>query len=903
MVKFCVYGTGWHNAAKRYGSVPPFRTVGGTLRVRDKLTFLDELGPPFIPMQTIPSGILTFVNLRITETVGTGVRGALERRAKQESGVILDPLDGMFFLAFFPLVSSALTFARYAHEIFVRDEQAAEKGIRPALGIECGEVLQGATLKRLVSFQRSTELAELAYDGQNLIGPAAREVIRPSLAAGFGIIELGELRLGNSISAERVWQLAISGFPVDFPRIEALDDVDTNITEVPENFIGRDLEAAEIRRDLREGQLVTIVGPAGVGKSSLAYWLAFDLVEAYRDGAWKVDLAKIPRGGSVATAIAADLKLPSMPNHSNEERVRTMLSTMSGLVWLDNCEHVIEQARDVLPRILKFCPRVKFLVTSRTALGIEGKQTFDLHPFSVPTDLEDFADSEAFRLFLNRAKTADPEFDASPADLAVIAEICRRVDGLPLAIELAAAQVARYPLKTLLTRLSEAIKSASVHLSSRHKTLERALSWSYSLLDEKQQKFFRNLGVLAGPTRREIAVALGGNPRASEETSGANLDSLVSASLVQEIKLGAGRMYRLLEPMRQFALGQLDKHGEESAARTKLGKDYLDWFEKLEGQKMSEKRWVLQVSREMATLESTLNWLLKHAKGAKLALQLSVKLISYWFLEGHFDRAHELCALALERGKSVPGVDTGDIYCWIGTFAGYAGRYEDSKAALRKAIEFHAKSSNREREAVALTNLGLHLRNCGELEEAVKAQRRALELSEKGIPTSVIRMANLAMSLVWLGEIDEAKKYQCMAAELNKVVGDAWARAVLEAQATTLNLLENNTASAEINASKCLESYREVGSIQGLLWAIELVGFLALRLGNVERAAKLIAGAAKHFFTRGVGRPPIDEQKKNEALHETETALGGELAEALYAEGAQMSLDELYDLARSGVGS
>ncbi len=853
-------------------------------------------------METIPPGIQTFVNLRVAETVGPGVRGALARRAKQESGFVLDPLDGIFFLAFFPLVSSALTFARYAHDIFARDEKAVEKGVKPAIGIECGEVLAGTPLKRIVSFQRSTELAGLAYDGQNLIGPAAREVIRPSLAAGFGIIELGEIRLGNSISADHVWQLAISGFPVDFPRIEALDDVGTNITEVPENFIGRDKEAAEIRRALTEGQLVTISGAAGVGKSSLAYWLAFDLVETYRDGAWKVDLAKIPRGGSVATAIAADLKLPSMPNHSNEERVRTMLSTMSGLVWLDNCEHVIVQAREVLPRILKYCPRVKFLLTSRTALGIEEEETFELQPFGVPTDMEEFADSEACRLFMNRAKAASPEFDASPADLAVVAEICRRVDGLPLAIELAAAQVARYSVKTLLARLSEALKASSAKLPSRHKTLDGALSWSYSLLDEPQQKFFRNLGVLAGPTRRDIAVALGRNPRASEEASLAVLRALVSASLVQEVKLGASRAYRLLEPMRQFALAQLDKLGEESAARTKLGKEYLEWLEKLGESKLPEKRWVLLISREMANLEATLNWLISDPKGAKLALQLCVKLISYWLLEGPFDLAHEWCALAFERGKSVPGVATADIYGWIGTFAGYAGSYDAAKAALQRAIQLHGKSGNKEREAVALTNLAIHLRNNGELEEAIKAQRRALELTEEGGQSSVMRLANLAMSLIWGGEIDEAKHYHGKAFELNKVIGDQWARAVLETQATAFDMLENNTASAETNASKCLESYREAGSVQGLLCTIEVVGFLALRVGNVERAAKLIAGAAKHFFTRGVGRPPMDEEKKNDALLEIETALGSELAEALYAEGAQMSLDELYDLARSGVG-
>ena len=854
-------------------------------------------------METIPPGILTFVNLRLAETVAPTVRSALERRAKQESGVILDPLDGIFFVAFFPLVSSALTFARHAHEIFARDEKAAEKGIRPAIGIECGEVLEGAALKRLVSFQRSMELAELAHDGQNLVGPAAREVIRPSLAAGFGIIELGEIRLGNSISAERVWQLTISGFQVDFPRIEALDDVDTNITEVPENFIGRDREAADVRQALTEGQLVTIVGPAGVGKSSLAYWLAFDLVESYRDGAWKVDLAKIPRGGSVVTAIAADMKLPSMPSHTNEERVRTMLSTMSGLVWLDNCEHVIEQAREVLPRILKFCPRVKFLLTSRTALGIDEEQTFELQPFSVPSDIEEFADSEAGRLFLNRAKAANPEFDASPADLVVIAEICRRVDGLPLAIELAAAQVARYPLKTLLARLSEALKSSSAKLPSRHKTLEGALSWSYSLLDEKQQKFFRNLGVLAGPTRREIAIALGGNPRASEEASARTLEALVSASLVQEIKLGATRMYRFLEPMRQFALGQLDKHGEESAARTKLGKDYLDWFEMLDEQNLPEKRWVLLVSREMPNLESTLNWLLNDSKGPKLALQLCVKLIAFWFLEGPFDQAQEWCALALERGKSVPGVETGDIYGWIGTFAGYAGRYDLSKDALRKAIRLHSTSGNREREAVALTNLGIHLRNSGELEESAKANRRALELTEKGSPNAPMRVANLAFILEELGRFEEARRYHEEALRLNEVIGNQWVRAVLYSQAVKMDLVENNTRSAEINAAKCLDAYREVGSAQGLIGAIETLGFLALRVGNVERAAKLIAGAAKHFFTRGVGRPPADDEKKNEALHAIELALGKELAEALYFAGGQMSLDELYDLARSGVGS
>jgi predicted ATPase len=841
------------------------------------------------------SGIAVFVSVRFNEALPKDVSCVIGKRLVQDGGCAIPCPGGIGLAATFGGISATLSFVRQLHTLLAKHGKDSATPLQACVGIECGEYPPPPT-KRIEPLERCAELAKLGSLGQNLIGTAAREIARPLLPPGYMMVDLGEIRLGNSISADRVCQLSISGFPDDFPYIDALDDVESNITPI-ERPIGRDREISQLTNLLQESQIVTVVGPAGVGKSTLAHYVADTEAVRYRDGSWKVDLAKIPANGNVATAIAADLKLPALQGASAEERVKFSLATMIGIVWLDNCEHVLTGTTKLLLNLIGVCPNVIFLLTSRIRLRIGQELVFELRPFDVPENPDDFAELEAVKLFLRRAKSADPQFFFSPADLAIIAEICRRLDGLPLAIELAAAQVGKQSLPDLLRDLSKAMISHS-H-SPRHRTLDGALYWSYSLLSDKEQKFFRTLGVLSGPTNRSLAIGLGSLPKLEDLENGQLLDSLVTASLVQENRLRGARSYRLLQPLRQFAQNQLEKNEELTSAKTKLAKAFTSWLDNLRVTGILGNRWVNLVDRERANLEAVLDWLLDNGRGGRDALILCVELYDYWILKGPYEGAFNWYKRALVAGKSTPAADLGDIYNWMGLFAAYAGDYKESKAAFYESIRLHKKAGKPSRQAVAMSNLSIPLRNNAEIELALETSLQALALTPLDDSNISMRTSNVSSHLIDLERYADARPYLEQAMDLNKEVDAPWPRACQHSQLTYLALSENDTSKAELHLGIALEAYKECGNVQGLLATIELAAFVALRIGDFGRAAKLMGGTERHFIAAGVGRPPLDLKKRNDGLSTIEDALGKEVAEAFYAAGAMMSINDLFDYSRS----
>jgi predicted ATPase len=838
-------------------------------------------------MASLTPGISVFVSLRFNKAAPVGVLESLNAQVVRDKGTVIGPQKGSDFTARFGLVTTALQYLRWMHAHLRREEDCSA-----AVGIECGE---HDSSSKCAALDRAVELSTFAHFDQNLAGRAAREIARQALPTGYLVVQLGETNLGNSISKDQIFQISISGFPETFPRLVILDDVTTNIPELSKPFIGREKEDREIRKRLQESRVVTIVGPPGVGKTSLAHWLTLDLADVYRDGTWRVDLGRVPKGGNVAVAIAADLRL-SIQNHSAMERVMVEFATLDGLIWLDNCEHLLHECAEVIQPVLANCQKVKFLLTSRGPLELPGESVCFLAPFETPKSNADPEESEAVRLFINRAKAAKPGFKVDAHSLQTIASICTEVSGLPFAIELVAAQAANYGLDDLFDNLSKRLNTPVP--GGRYKTLDSALDWSYSMLSAKEQKFFRALGVTVGPINRALAQAVG----AAKSDGEAILQKLVSASLIQESSQRGIKSYRLLEPVRHFANDLLKKHGELDTTLARFVKACVEWLVALEAEKFPNLVWLTHVRQDYSNLIAALEIVLESTKGGKDALTMCALMYDLWILDGPYDVAHSYYERALATGKATPVACNADIYGWAGLFAGYAGKYEQSEAAFNKAVEMHRKSGNKEREAIVYLNMAIHLRNATKLDAAVEVTRRALEIEIPNDPLLPTKLGAHAWTLAQRGNFEESRIYLDRAIAASPDDLDVWVRATQEAQLYHHAIIGNRTSEAETHLANCLALYRETGHVQGILVTIEDAGILALRLGNVDRAARLIGGTERYFVTVGIGRSPIELRKQKEAVAGIGDALGNDAAEERFKEGAMMSIEELYDYARSGCG-
>jgi predicted ATPase len=344
-----------------------------------------------------------------------------------------------------------------------------------------------------------------------------------------------------------------------------------NLPAPRSSFVGRERETEEVKSELATTRLLTLTGVGGSGKTRLALEVARDLVAAYSDGAWLVELAPLSEEALVPKAVAEALGVPERPAKPLADALSEALRDRQLLLILDNCQHLLEASARLVDKLLDSCPRVRILATSREGLGVEGEVRWPVPPLSVPEprgtpSSEKLEACESVRLFLERARGRDPSFSLSPQNAVAVAEVCRRLEGIPLAIELAAARVGTLSIEQISERLQgslELLTHGGRTAVPRQQTLRGALDWSHDLLSEPERKVFRRVSVFAGRWNLEASEAmLSGEGFAQSEVVDL-LSALVEKSLVVAKETVQGGMrYRLLEPVRQYALEKLEESGE-----------------------------------------------------------------------------------------------------------------------------------------------------------------------------------------------------------------------------------------------------------------------------------------------------------------------------------------------------
>ncbi len=455
---------------------------------------------------------------------------------------------------------------------------------------------------------RAARLMAIGHGGQVLVSQAVRDLL-----GAAGLRDLGEHRLRDLSRPEHVFQLEVDGVPSEFPAVRSLDALPTNLPVQTTHFIGRADDFERVKVALGRSRLVTLTGMGGVGKTRLALQVAAELAPTFRDGAWLVELSGVSDPASVAETVRAVLGVKRQPDEDIENSLAEFLAARSALLVLDNCEHVLGAAAALVDRILASSGGSCILATSQEGLAVAGEAVIAIAPLGVPTidDPNAVLESDAVRLFLDRAADISDRFIVSPDEFAVLARVCRRLEGIPLAIELAAARVRSLTLDEVLEHLDQRFALLSAgrrNAPTRQQTLHSAIDWSHDLLTEPERAVFRRLSVFRGGFDLEAVrmVVVDGDSSSLEVLD--LLDQLVAKSLVGVDVTGSGTRYRLLETIADFAWERLEEMGETELLIRKHASHFADLSERagdgLRGP--DEAQWTEIIVAEMENLRHAL---------------------------------------------------------------------------------------------------------------------------------------------------------------------------------------------------------------------------------------------------------------------------------------------------------
>jgi predicted ATPase/class 3 adenylate cyclase len=595
-------------------------------------------------MTELPSGTVTFLftdlesSTRLWEEFPDAMSEALARHDEilrdavdAHDGVVVSRLgDGI--AAVFVSAPRAVAAAVQSQRRMAAQPWGATGPLRARMALHTDEGRLRAPSEYMNQpLNRCARLMGAAHGGQVLISDATAVVARGKLPDGCQLIDLGEHHLRDLAAPMRVFQVWPADLPREFPPIRSLDALPGNLRPQLTSFVGRDLELAGIAKALDESRMVTVTGVGGVGKTRLAVRAAAEVLPRFPDGAWLCELGLADDDETMGQVVAAALGVRRRPAMSLAESVCDYLRPKEALLVLDNCEQILGPARGFAERVLQECSGVRILATSREGVGAEGEHVWPLRTLPVPRPTgTDIASSDAVILFIERAHAARASFALEVSNAAAVAEICRRLDGIPLAIELAAARVVSMTASEISGLLNERFRlltGGPRRSVERHQTLRATVDWSYALLTERERLVFDRLGVFAGTFDAAAAqsVAMGGGIEAWDVLD--TLSELVAKSMiVAEDTVGDATRYQILETLGQYAWERLDAAGDTDHWRRRHAEYFARWAEDAGPRLLGpdELTWRTRENAELNNLRAAVTWALDSHDPDQISLALRI---------------------------------------------------------------------------------------------------------------------------------------------------------------------------------------------------------------------------------------------------------------------------------------
>ncbi len=791
-----------------------------------------------------PSGTVTFLFSdiegstarwdadRIAMASALSRHDSLMRAALDAHGGYVFKTMGDAFCAAFRTASDAADAALEAQRALRFEDFSAVHGLRVRMALHSGTAEERDSDYFGPEVNRIARLLAIGHGGQILVSAAAVDLLRDAMPSQASLLDLGAHRLKDLTRPEQVFQLAAPDLSAEFPPLRSLEHLTNNLPAQLTTFVGRDREISEIVALLAEHRLVTLTGAGGAGKTRCAIRIGADLLNGWKDGIWLAELAPLADSAQVANAIAQVLHVQEQPNSALLDTIVAYLKHKRLLLLLDNCEHLIEQARRAASAILRDCPGVRILATSREPLNISGEAAYRMPSLAVPPNAEMLVKegTSAYgsaQLFLDRALLSSSRFTLSDENASSVVELCRRLDGIPLAIELAAARVKILSPQQLVQKLDERFRvltGGDRRALPRHQTMRALIDWSYDLLSPEERAFFRKLSIFAGGFTLESAAAA--NASADEIDVLDLLSSLVDKSLVQAELTESGTRYGFMESTRQYARERLRECGEEQDA----ARGHAFAFGKAASQidnmweTLPDSEWLARVGPEMENYRAALHWAFGAQGDVTLGQRLSAALRKAWISFGVTEGRRWLKTARERSGTETPAEVVAALDLSEASLASGFHQFETTLTCGERGLETYRELGDPQGLALAKEIVGDALVTVGKIEEGTVLLQEALaERRALGARKSVAGLLVLVAQARWFaGDTPEARKLFAEALTAARAAGGKRLSAIIA----------SNFAECEFDAGDGVAAVRLVREAATILREINDAQLLPFALTN-----------------------------------------------------------------------
>ena len=825
-------------------------------------------------MRQLPTGTLTLFftdiegSTRLLQQLGdkyTSVlrdcRRLLRTAFQLGNGYEVDTQGDAFFVVFeraLDAVTSAITAQR---ALFTTDWPDGVQ-IRVRIGIHTGEPELAEEGYIGLDVHRAARIMGAAHGGQVLLSQATYEQVAHDLPEGVSLQELGQYHLKDIAGLHELFQVVVPDLPSDFPPPSALSPLYPiqNLPSPSTSFVGRDREVAAVCERLRrtDVRMITLTGTAGVGKTRLALQVAAQLTDLFMNGVCFVPLEQVNEPDDVVPALAQALNIQEEKGHSLFEQIKATLRKQSLLLILDNFEQILP-ARRFVADLLAASPGLKMLVTSRVMLHLQAEHLFEVQPLTVPDapqvpDLTMLANNASVSLFVQRAQAVQPNFRLTQANADAVAEICRHLDGIPLAIELAAARTRYFAPQALLSNLEKGLtflQASAQDIPERQQTLRRAIAWSYDLLQSSPHRVFRRLAVCVSGITVEAAEQICTASGAIEENILEVLEALVDQSMLQrQVREQGEERFWLLQTLREYGLELLVQTGELEATQAACAEYYLTWTEQIMPQLMGAEqvRRLDRLNREYENIRAVLDWLLEHADLEKMraeqALRLCIALMIFWEVRGHISEGLAFLERALTRGQNVEPALRAQALHDAGFLAVMLDENTRAEAFLRESQLLFRESGDKPGMANILRLQG----TLALVKNSYKVARRLLEEAlviyqeRHDIRRMVATRGSLAQVAISQGDYSRARALLEENLATYRSLGEQYNTAYpLSLLARTLFLSRGELSKAQSMAEESLTLFREMGNARLAAYVRDLLGQILLIEEEYVRAHAMLA--------------------------------------------------------------